>query len=35
MREEGEYWGQWWPTGRQAIDKARAIKAAQAAKESK
>ncbi len=33
MREEGEYWGQWWPTGRQAIDKARAIKAAQAAKE--
>jgi len=22
MREESEYWGQWWPTERQAIDAA-------------
>ena len=22
MREEGEYWGQWWPTHEQAVDHA-------------
>lgn len=24
MRDEGDYWGQWWPTHEQAIDAARA-----------